>query len=84
MGNTESRKVLPVPPTFATWMDPASQSASRESPLGQTAAKPFAISDLKSPTFFQWRDNSENGAAIQGEEKSCCICRSVLKFADGR
>ena len=84
MGNTEPRKVLPVPPTFATWTDPANQSAARGSPLGQTAVKPFAIRDLQSPTFFQWRDNSENGAAIQGEETSCSVCRSVLKFSDGR
>lgn len=37
-----------------------------------------------STIFFQWRDNDENGAASQGKEKNYCICRSALKFADGR
>lgn len=62
----------------------ASQSAPTEMLMGQTTVKPFAISDFDSPTFFQRRDKDEDGSAVQGKERSCCICRSALKFADGR
>lgn len=60
------------------------QSAPTEMPMGQTTVKPFAIREFDSPTFFQRPDKDEDGSGDPGEDWTRRLCRSALKFFDGR
>lgn len=53
-------------------------------PMGQTTVKPFAIREFDSPTFFQRPDKDEDGSGDAGEDRTRRLCRSALKFFDGR